>query len=87
MPTTTGSCRRASKTGGIGRIDRAYLWIVLCVTVLIEPVQLLVNIIANAPANAIDIDDFLMNAAGCLLGLAAAELLLLITRRKKAVEP
>jgi glycopeptide antibiotics resistance protein len=55
--------------------NRTLLLSVLCVTVLIEPVQLLINIITNAPANVIDIDDFFLNATGCLLGLGLTLLL------------
>jgi D-alanyl-D-alanine carboxypeptidase len=39
------------------------------ITALAEPVQLLMNIIVNMPYNVIDIDDFLLNGLGCLLGL------------------
>lgn len=63
--------------------NRNYLVTVLCVTVLIEPIQLLINVIANISANVIDIDDFLLNAAGCLLGLTALKLLKHMIQGKK----
>lgn len=59
-----------------------YYWVVFGVTALIEPVQLLVNLFAGSPVNAIDIDDFLLNALGCLLGLAVAHLFKHLTRKK-----
>ncbi|MDR3051515.1 MAG: VanZ family protein [Oscillospiraceae bacterium] len=51
------------------------LFFALCVSVLIEPLQFLVNIMINAHANIIDIDDFLLNTVGCLLGLLALRLM------------
>lgn len=65
--------------------NRDYLVTVLCVAVLIEPIQFLINVIANTPANVIDIDDFLLNAAGCLLGLLALKSLKHMTQRKKRI--
>jgi glycopeptide antibiotics resistance protein len=39
------------------------------VTILIEPLQLLVNVIKCSPYNSIDIDDLILNALGVALGL------------------
>ncbi|MDR1464583.1 MAG: VanZ family protein [Oscillospiraceae bacterium] len=51
------------------------LWIALCAALLIEPAQFLVNFALRASTNVIDMDDLLLNAAGCLLGLLALKLL------------
>ncbi|MDR1135984.1 MAG: VanZ family protein [Clostridiales Family XIII bacterium] len=55
--------------------NRNFLLILIGVTVLIEPAQLLTNIITRVPVNVIDIDDFLLNAPGCMLGFLAAKLI------------
>jgi glycopeptide antibiotics resistance protein len=61
---------------------RDYFLTVFGAVVLIEPLQTLINVIVNGPANVIDIDDFLLNAAGCLLGLLVLKMLQFITRGK-----
>jgi glycopeptide antibiotics resistance protein len=48
------------------------------VTLLIEPLQLLVNVIIRSPYNSIDIDDLLLNAAGVALGLIAVKGIMII---------
>jgi glycopeptide antibiotics resistance protein len=41
----------------------------IIITALIEPVQLLINIVLGGPSNIIDIDDLILNLAGCAIGL------------------
>jgi glycopeptide antibiotics resistance protein len=60
--------------------------IALCTTALVEPVQLLINTAFNARANIIDIDDFLLNTAGCLLGLALVKLLMLVRKNRNTAK-
>ena len=55
----------------------------LFVTLLIEPAQLLTNVFLHSPFNAIDIDDFLLNAIGCFLGFAIVKLIDSIGMRRK----
>jgi glycopeptide antibiotics resistance protein len=47
----------------------------LCVTLIasaaVEPVQILVNVVANANVNIIDVDDLILNVAGAVLGCVA----------------
>ncbi|MDR0838755.1 MAG: VanZ family protein [Oscillospiraceae bacterium] len=56
------------------------LWLSLLVTALVEPLQLFINLALNIRTNIVDIDDFLLNAAGCLLGLLALRLFLSLRR-------
>jgi glycopeptide antibiotics resistance protein len=44
----------------------------LIITALIEPVQLLINLILGGPSNIIDVDDLILNLIGCGLGLLFA---------------
>jgi glycopeptide antibiotics resistance protein len=44
----------------------------LCVTVLIEPVQLLINFLTRSRVNVLDVDDLILNLAGCLAGCCIA---------------
>jgi glycopeptide antibiotics resistance protein len=44
----------------------------LIITALIEPVQLLINFVHGGPSNIIDVDDLILNLAGCGLGLLLA---------------
>ncbi|MDR1272579.1 MAG: D-alanyl-D-alanine carboxypeptidase family protein, partial [Clostridiales Family XIII bacterium] len=62
---------------------RALSTAAFCTAILLEPLQLLVNIITGTAANVIDIDDFLLNASGCFLGLQVARLLL--SKKSRAV--
>ena len=55
--------------------SKVFRMILLFVTFLIEPVQLLINVLLHSPFNAIDIDDFLLNAIGCFLGFAIVKLI------------
>jgi glycopeptide antibiotics resistance protein len=48
---------------------RSCLCISLLAAAVIEPVQLLLNAFIVGPFNVVDIDDFLLNAAGALVGL------------------
>jgi glycopeptide antibiotics resistance protein len=41
----------------------------LIITALIEPVQLLINMVLGGPSNIIDVDDLILNLVGCGLGL------------------
>ncbi|GHU94663.1 hypothetical protein FACS1894208_06140 [Clostridia bacterium] len=50
------------------------------VTVLIEPLQLLVNVIIRSTYNSIDIDDLILNAVGVAVGLLAVKAILAIRR-------
>ncbi|MDR0570049.1 MAG: VanZ family protein [Clostridiales Family XIII bacterium] len=55
---------------------RKNVLISIIVTVCIEPLQLLMNVILRAPYNVIDIDDFLLNAVGTALGLLTVRLVM-----------
>ncbi len=56
-------------------LKRAGFYTIIAATLLlIEPLQALINLLWHGPVNVIDIDDLLLNAAGCLLGLAALAL-------------
>ncbi|GHU87462.1 hypothetical protein FACS1894202_01790 [Clostridia bacterium] len=50
------------------------------VTVLIEPLQLLVNVIIRSPYNSIDIDDLILNAIGVAVGLLSAKAIIAVRR-------
>jgi glycopeptide antibiotics resistance protein len=57
-------------------------------TVLIEPLQLLVNVIIRSPYNSIDIDDLILNAAGAAVGLLVTAAIVAINskaRRRNAL--
>lgn len=43
-------------------------WIVIGVTVLVEPMQLMLNVLVHRPFNVVDIDDVFLNVTGCLIG-------------------
>jgi glycopeptide antibiotics resistance protein len=49
-------------------------------TVLIEPLQLLVNVIIRAPYNSIDIDDLILNAVGAVIGLCVAKAIMTVRK-------
>jgi len=51
----------------------------LVITALIEPIQLLINLILSSSSNIIDIDDLILNLLGCTTGL----LLLKIMKRER----
>ena len=51
---------------------KSVCFISLIITALIEPVQLLINMILGGPSNIIDVDDLILNLAGCVLGLLLA---------------
>ena len=57
--------------------------ILLFVTIMIEPAQLLINVLLHSPFNAIDIDDFLLNAIGCCLGFTIVKLMASIRIHRK----
>ena len=63
--------------------SKVFRMILLFVTILIEPAQLLTNVLLHSPFNAIDIDDFLLNAIGCFLGFAIVKLIDSIGMRRK----
>ena len=58
-------------------------WTLWCVVLMVEHEQLLVNMISNTSVNAIDIDNFLLNITGCLLGLAFTKLIDSIVMQRK----
>lgn len=62
---------------------RSLLLITAVVTVIIEPLQQLINIIMNTNINVIDIDDFILNSLGSLFGLAMLWLLRRFINRNK----
>ncbi|MDR0917437.1 MAG: VanZ family protein [Oscillospiraceae bacterium] len=56
------------------------------VTILIEPLQLLVNIAIRAPFNVVDIDDLILNAVGVAVGLLAVRFVMIIRVRVRERE-
>ncbi|MDR1821579.1 MAG: VanZ family protein [Oscillospiraceae bacterium] len=57
----------------------------LAITLIIEPVQLLINLLPGATRNIIDIDDLLLNALGCILGLLVLKSILTLRAAKKHI--
>jgi glycopeptide antibiotics resistance protein len=48
----------------------------LIVTLSIEPIQLIINLVLNSSANIIDIDDLILNLIGCMMGALLAKFIL-----------
>ncbi|GHU35591.1 antibiotic resistance protein VanZ [Clostridia bacterium] len=55
------------------------------VTVLIEPMQLVVDLMLRYPYNSIDIDDLILNVIGAAFGLLAVKLIMTVSSRTHRV--
>lgn len=55
----------------------------LIVTLSIEPIQLIINLVLNLSANIIDIDDLILNLIGCMMGALLAKFILSFDGKEK----
>jgi glycopeptide antibiotics resistance protein len=56
----------------------------MLLTLLIEPFQALIDLLYRFPANVIDVDDAILNASGCIIGIFAIYLCIFLKKSKKS---